>query len=113
MGVLKGQAVLAELSGAGVVSLMLEEALVVVGVEQAGVVGVVGVRFAVRCRAALPPCNRDPIRRASQEHAHPQARGIASPVAIRRGEGAQMKRCRDPRFSPRGNQACRGTFGVA
>lgn len=43
MGVLKGQAVLAELSGAGVVSLMLEEALVVVGVEQEGVVGVVGV----------------------------------------------------------------------
>ena len=24
-------------------------------------------------------------------------RGIASPVAIRRGEGAQRKRCRDPR----------------
>ena len=28
-------------------------------------------------------------------------RGIASPVAIRRGEGAQRKRCRDPRCSPR------------
>ena len=43
MGVLKGQAVLAELSGVGVVSLMLEEALGVVGVEEAGVVGAVGV----------------------------------------------------------------------
>ena len=42
MGVLKGQAVLAELSGVGVVSLMLEEALVVVGVEEAGVGGAVG-----------------------------------------------------------------------
>ena len=30
-------------------------------------------------------------------------RGIASPVAIRRGEGAQRKRCRDPRCSPRGS----------
>ena len=30
---------------------------------------------------------------------------------IRRGEGAQRKRCRDPRCSPRGNPACRGTFG--
>ena len=38
-------------------------------------------------------------------------RGIDSPVAIRRGEGAQMKWCRDPRCSPRGNPACRGTFG--
>ena len=38
-------------------------------------------------------------------------RGIASPVAIRRGEGAQRKRCRDPRCSPRGTQVCRGTFG--
>ena len=34
-----------------------------------------------------------------------------APVAIRRGEGAQRKRCREPRFSPRGNPACRGTFG--
>ena len=33
------------------------------------------------------------------------------PVAIRRGEGAQRKRCRDPRCSPRGTPACRGTFG--
>ena len=32
-------------------------------------------------------------------------------VAIRRGEGAQRKRCRDPRCSPRGIPACRGTFG--
>ena len=38
-------------------------------------------------------------------------RGIASSVAIRRGEVAQRKRCRDPRCSPRGNPACRGTFG--
>ena len=38
-------------------------------------------------------------------------RGIDSPVAIRRGEGAQSKRCRDPRCSTRGNPACRGTFG--
>ena len=27
------------------------------------------------------------------------------------GEGAQMKWCRDPRCSPRGNPACRGNFG--
>ena len=40
-------------------------------------------------------------------------RGIDSPVAIRKGEGAQMKWCRDPRCSPRGNPACRGTFAVA
>ena len=38
-----------------------------------------------------------------------QRRGIYSPVVIRRGEGAQRKRCRDPRCSPRGNPACRGT----
>ena len=38
-------------------------------------------------------------------------RGIASPVAIRSGDRAQRKRCRDPRCSPRGNPACRGTFG--
>ena len=37
-------------------------------------------------------------------------RGFVSPVAIRRGEGAQRKRCRDPRCSPRGNPACRGAF---
>ena len=36
---------------------------------------------------------------------------VNCPVAIRRGEGAQMKWCRDPRCSPRGNPACRGTFG--
>ena len=29
------------------------------------------------------------------------------------GEGAQMKWCRDPWCSPRGNPACRGTFAVA
>ena len=40
-------------------------------------------------------------------------RGIDSPVAIRKGEGAQIKWCRDPRCSPRGNPACRGTFAVA
>ena len=33
-------------------------------------------------------------------------RGIASPVAIRRGEGAQRKRCRDPRCSPRVVELC-------
>ena len=32
------------------------------------------LRFAARCRAALPPCNRVPIRRASQEHAAPTGR---------------------------------------
>ena len=32
-------------------------------------------------------------------------------VAIRRGEGNQRKRCRDPRCSPRGTPACRGTLG--
>ena len=30
--------------------------------------------------------------------------------AIRRGEVAQRKRCRDPRCSPRGNPACRVIF---
>ena len=38
-------------------------------------------------------------------------RGIDSLVAMKRGEGAQMKRCRDPRCSRRWNPACRGTFG--
>ena len=38
---------------------------------------------------------------------------ISAPVAIRKGDGAQMKWCRDPRCSPRGNPACRGTFAVA
>ena len=42
-----------------------------------------------------------------------QRRGIDSPVAIRRGEGAQMKWGRNPRCSPRGNPACRGTFGLS
>ena len=37
--------------------------------------------------------------------------GIDPSVTIRRGKGAQMKWCRDPRCSPRGNPACRGTFG--
>ena len=37
-------------------------------------------------------------------------RGIDSPVAIRRGEWAQMKRCRHPRCSTRGTPAYRGTF---
>ena len=32
-------------------------------------------------------------------------------VANRMGEGAQRKRCWDPRCSPRGNPACRATFG--
>ena len=42
-----------------------------------------------------------------------QSRGIDPPVAIRRGEGAQMKWCREPRCSPRVQPVCRGTFGVA
>ena len=47
------------------------------------------------------------------ENASRPRRGIDSPVAIRRGEGAQKKRCRDPWCSPRGNPACQGTFAVA
>ena len=35
------------------------------------------------------------------------------PVAIKRGEESQMKWCREPRCSPRGTSACRGTVGVA
>ena len=42
-----------------------------------------------------------------------QRRGIDSPVAIRRGDGAQMKWGRDPRCSTRGNPAFQGTLGVA
>ena len=42
-----------------------------------------------------------------------QSRGIDSPVAIRRGDGAQMKWCRDPRSSTPGNPAFQGTLGVA
>ena len=33
------------------------------------------------------------------------------PVAIRRGEGAQRKLCRDSRCCPRGKPGCRGTYG--
>ena len=32
--------------------------------------------------------------------------------AIRRGEGAQRKLCRDPRCCPRGKPGCRGTYGA-
>ena len=32
-------------------------------------------------------------------------------AAIRRSERAQLKSCREPRCSHRGNPACRGTFG--
>ena len=42
-----------------------------------------------------------------------QRRGIDSPVAIRRGDGAQMKWGRDSRCSTRGNPAFQGTLGVA
>ena len=42
-----------------------------------------------------------------------QSRGIDTPVAIRRGEGAQMKWCREPRWSPRVRPVCHGTFEVA
>ena len=39
------------------------------------------------------------------------SRGIDSLVAIRRGDGAQMKWCRDPLCSTRGNPAFQGTLG--
>ena len=42
-----------------------------------------------------------------------QSRGIDPPVAIRRGEVAQMKCCWEPRCFPQGRQVCRVTFGVA
>ena len=42
-----------------------------------------------------------------------QSRGIDSPVEIRRGEGALMKWCREPRCSSRVRPVCRVTFGVA
>ena len=42
-----------------------------------------------------------------------QRRGIDSPVAIRRGEGAQMKWGWNPRCYPRGKLACGGLLGVA
>ena len=42
-----------------------------------------------------------------------RSRGIDTPVAITRGEGAQMKWFREPWCSPRVNPACRGTFAVA
>ena len=42
-----------------------------------------------------------------------QSTGIESPVAIRRGDGAQMKWGRDSRSSTRGNPAFQGTLGVA
>ena len=42
-----------------------------------------------------------------------QIRGIDPPVAISRGEGAQLKCCRETRCSPRLRPVCRGTFGVA
>ena len=37
-------------------------------------------------------------------------RGIDSPVVMRRGEGAQMKWCRELRWSPRVRPVCHGTF---
>ena len=40
-------------------------------------------------------------------------RGIDPPVAIRRGEVAQMKCCWEPRCFPQVRQVCRVTFGVA
>ena len=42
-----------------------------------------------------------------------QSRGIDPPVAIRRGEGAEMKWCWEPRWSPRVRPVCHGTFEVA
>ena len=41
------------------------------------------------------------------------SRGIDPPVAIRRGEVAQMKFCWEPRCFPQVRQVCRVTFGVA
>ena len=62
---------------------------------------------------AEPPQTCSAIREGAQEHPRPSRprRGIASPVAIRRGEGAQRKRCRAPSapqllaFSPGKEQA--------
>ena len=53
------------------------------------------------------------IRRCAGKAGNPfqTTQGIDSPVSIRRGEGAQMKWCRDTRCSLRGNPVCRGTFG--
>ena len=42
-----------------------------------------------------------------------QSRGIDPPVAIRRGEGAQMRWCQEPQCSPPVRPVCPGTFGVA
>ena len=42
-----------------------------------------------------------------------QSTGVDPPVAIRRGEVAQMKSYREPRCSPRERPGCRGTFGIA
>ena len=54
------------------------------------------------------------LRRARNVGAHcRQSRRIDPPVAIRRGEGAQMRWCREPRCSPPVRPVCRGTFGVA
>ena len=41
-----------------------------------------------------------------------QRRGIDSPVAVRRGEGARMKWGRNPRCYPRGKPACEGLLGM-
>ena len=40
-------------------------------------------------------------------------RGIDSPVAVRRGEGARIKWGQNPRCYPRGKPACGGLLGVA
>ena len=53
----------------------------------------------------------NPIPTRDSQKAQTQSRGIDSPVASRRRDGAQMKWCRDPRCSPSGNPACRGTLG--
>ena len=42
-----------------------------------------------------------------------QSRGIDPPVAIRRGEGAQIMWCLEPRCSPRVRPVCWGSFWVA
>ena len=53
------------------------------------------------------------VRGEGREPLPEKSRGISPPVALRRGEGAQMKWCQEPRCSPRVRPVCRGTFGVA
>ena len=74
------------------------------GRSACGTTRVTRLEFA-RETSLIPRCEGRPGT-PSRQH-----RGINSPVALRRGEMAQMKWCRDPRCSPRGNPACRVTLG--